>query len=84
MYSTIDSGTASSARHHDHKATTYKDRLDFINVTEIGESQAMMEMVRHENIGNIQHFQHGYYENVHGPGVLVPTTQFRQQCPSFE
>ncbi len=26
----------------------YKDRLDFINITEIGEAQAMMEMVRHE------------------------------------
>ncbi len=25
----------------------YKDRLDFINITEIGEAQAMMEMVRH-------------------------------------
>ena len=24
----------------------YKDRLDFINITEIGEAQAMMEMVR--------------------------------------
>ena len=29
----------------------YKDRLDFINITEIGEAQAMMEMVRHEYIG---------------------------------
>jgi hypothetical protein len=26
----------------------YKDRLDFINITEIGDAQAMMEMVRHE------------------------------------
>jgi hypothetical protein len=26
----------------------YKDRLDFINITEIREAQAMMEMVRHE------------------------------------
>ncbi len=25
----------------------YKDHLDFINITEIGEAQAMMEMVRH-------------------------------------
>jgi hypothetical protein len=33
----------------------YKDLLDFINITEIGEAQAMMEMVRHEYIGNIQH-----------------------------
>jgi hypothetical protein len=33
----------------------YKDRLDFIKITEIGEAQAMMEMVRHENIGNLQH-----------------------------
>jgi hypothetical protein len=32
-----------------------KDRLDFINFTEIGEAQAMMEMVRHEYIGNLQH-----------------------------
>ncbi len=32
----------------------YKDRLDFINITEIGEAQAMMEMVRHEYIGNLQ------------------------------
>ena len=28
----------------------YKDHLDFINITEIGEAQAMMEMVRHEYI----------------------------------
>jgi hypothetical protein len=33
----------------------YKDRLDFISITEIGESQAMMEMIRHERIGNLQH-----------------------------
>ncbi len=33
----------------------YKDRLDFINITEIGEAQAMMEMVRHEYIGNLSH-----------------------------
>jgi hypothetical protein len=33
----------------------YKERLDFINITEIGEAQAMMEMVRHEYIGNLQH-----------------------------
>ncbi len=32
----------------------YKDRLDFINIVEIGEAQAMMEMVRHEYIGNLQ------------------------------
>jgi hypothetical protein len=32
----------------------YKDRLDFINITEIGEAQAMMEMVIHEYIGNLQ------------------------------
>jgi hypothetical protein len=29
--------------------------LDFINITEIGEAQAMLEMVRHEYIGNLQH-----------------------------
>ncbi len=33
----------------------YKDRLDFINITEIGEARAMMEMVRHEYIGNLSH-----------------------------
>jgi hypothetical protein len=33
----------------------YKDRLGSINTTEIGEAQAMMEMVRHEYIGNLQH-----------------------------
>ncbi len=33
----------------------YKDHLDFINITEIGEAQAMMEMFRHEYIGNLQH-----------------------------
>ncbi len=33
----------------------YQDSLDFINITEIGEAQAMMEMVRHEYIGNLQH-----------------------------
>jgi hypothetical protein len=33
----------------------YKDRLDFINITEIGEAQPMMEMVRHEYIENLQH-----------------------------
>ncbi len=33
----------------------YKDHLDFINITEIGEARAMMEMVRHEHIGNLQH-----------------------------
>jgi hypothetical protein len=32
----------------------YKDLLDFINITEIGEAQAMMEMVRHEYIENLQ------------------------------
>jgi hypothetical protein len=32
----------------------FKDRLDYINITEIGEAQAMMEMVRHEYIGNLQ------------------------------
>jgi hypothetical protein len=32
----------------------YKVLLDFINITEIGEAQAMMEMVRHEYIGNLQ------------------------------
>jgi hypothetical protein len=32
----------------------YKDYLGFINITEIGEAQAMTEMVRHEYIGNIQ------------------------------
>ena len=31
-----------------------KDRLDFIDITEIGEAQAMMEMIRHEHIGNPQ------------------------------
>jgi hypothetical protein len=31
----------------------YKDHLDFINITEIGEAQAMMEMVRHEYITNL-------------------------------
>jgi hypothetical protein len=29
--------------------------LDFINITENGDAQAMMEMVRHEYIGNLQH-----------------------------
>ncbi len=38
-----------------HEVEQYKDRLDFINITEIGEAQAMMEMVRHECIGNLQH-----------------------------
>jgi hypothetical protein len=33
----------------------YKDCWDFINITEIGEAQAMMEMVRHEYIGNLLH-----------------------------
>ncbi len=33
----------------------YKDRLDFIKITEIGEAQAMMEMVRHEYIENLHH-----------------------------
>ena len=33
----------------------YKDLLDFINITEIDEAQAMMEMVRHEYLGNLQH-----------------------------
>jgi hypothetical protein len=32
-----------------------KDHLDIINITEIGEAQAMMEMVRHKYIGNLQH-----------------------------
>jgi hypothetical protein len=32
----------------------YKDHLDSIIITEIGEAQAMMEMVRHEYIGNLQ------------------------------
>jgi hypothetical protein len=36
-------------------AGQYKDHLDFINIGEIGEAQAMMEMVRHDYIGNLQH-----------------------------
>jgi hypothetical protein len=32
----------------------HKDCWDFINITEIGEAQAMMEMVRHEYIANLQ------------------------------
>ncbi len=32
----------------------YKDSVDFINITEIGEAQATIEMVRHEYIGNLQ------------------------------
>jgi hypothetical protein len=31
----------------------YKDRLGIINITEIGEAQVMMEMVRHEYINNL-------------------------------
>ncbi len=31
----------------------YKDRSDFINITEIGEAQAMVEMVRYEYINNL-------------------------------
>jgi hypothetical protein len=37
------------------EAEQYKDCLDFINISEIEEAQAMMEMVRHEYIGNLQH-----------------------------
>jgi hypothetical protein len=33
----------------------YKDCVDFLDITEIGQAQAMMSMVRHENIGNLQH-----------------------------
>jgi hypothetical protein len=33
----------------------YQDSLDFINIAEIGEAQAMMEMVRQKYIGNLQH-----------------------------
>ena len=33
-----------------HEVEQYKDSLDVINITEIGEAQAMMEMVRHEYI----------------------------------
>jgi hypothetical protein len=59
----------------------YKDLLDVFNVAEIGEAQAMMEMVRHEYIRNLQHVS---TDIAHGPGVLVPTTQSRQRCSSFE
>ncbi len=38
-----------------HEVEQNKDRLDFINITKIGEAQAMMEMVRHEYIGNLQY-----------------------------
>ena len=31
----------------------YKDRLGIINIAEIGEAQAMMEMVRYEYINNL-------------------------------
>jgi hypothetical protein len=31
----------------------YKDRLGIINITKIGEPQAMMEMVRYEYINNL-------------------------------
>jgi hypothetical protein len=33
----------------------YNDSLDYINITEIGATQAMMEIVRHDYIGNLQH-----------------------------
>ncbi len=33
----------------------YKIRLDYINITEIVEAHEMMEMVRHEHIGNLLH-----------------------------
>jgi hypothetical protein len=33
----------------------YKVLLDLINITEIGEAQAMMEMVRHKYVKNLQH-----------------------------
>ncbi len=59
----------------------YKDLLDFLNITEIGEAQAMMEMVRHKYIRNLQHVS---TDIAHGPGILVPTTQSRQRCSSFE
>ncbi len=56
----------------------YKDRLDFINITEIGEAQAMMEIVRHECIGNVHHVSTDITR------FLVPTTQFRQRYSSLE
>jgi hypothetical protein len=62
-----------------------KDRWDLINITEIGEAQAMVEMVRHDYIGILRTStacHHRYYEIAHGPGVLEPTTQFRQRCGS--
>ncbi len=43
-----------SSIHFHPEVEQYKDHLDFINITEIGEAQAMMEMVRHEYIGNLQ------------------------------
>ncbi len=62
----------------------YKDRLNFINITEIGEGQAIMEMVRHDSdshgyiYGKSTACQYRYYDNAHGPTDLVPTTQFQQ------
>ena len=61
----------------------HKDRLDFINITEIGEAQAMMEMVRHEYM-KFTECQHRYYENTYGPRVLVSTAHARQRYSSFE
>ncbi len=66
----------------------YKDRLDFMNFTEIGEAQATIEMVRHYSVTRVHRkstaCQYRYYENAHGPRVLVSTTQFRQRYSSFE
>jgi hypothetical protein len=62
----------------------YKGRLYFINITEIGEAQAMMEMVRHEYIGNLQHVSTDIMRMHMEPKFLVPTTQFRQRYSSLE
>ncbi len=64
----------------------YQDRLDldFINITEIGEAQAMMEMVRHECIGNLQHASTDIVRMHMGPEFWYQQHNFDSYASSFE
>jgi hypothetical protein len=58
----------------------YKDRLDFINITEIGEAQVMMEMVRLEYIGNLHNVSTDIMRMHMNPEFWLQQHNFRRLC----
>jgi hypothetical protein len=63
----------------------YRHRFSLIRITEIGEAQAIMEAGwLRMNTSTICICKHRYRTNAYGSRILVPATQSRQQCTSFE